>query len=115
LVVIGLLAIRAGLEYGPLTGAAVGVLAVTVSVAGLIRPASVRLLFLVLTLVTLPIGWVVSHALLALTYFVTFAPLALFFRLIGRDALKRNFEPARASYWEPKLTPTDPARYLRTF
>jgi hypothetical protein len=115
LVACTVLAFRIGEALGPIIGVAVVVCAVTFGVAGLVRPRSVRLLFLALALLTLPIGLLVSNALLMLVYLVVLTPVAVVFRLVGRDALNRRFEPARASYWEVKTVPADPARYLRTF
>lgn len=39
-----------------------------------------------------------TYVLLAIVFFVLITPLALFFRLIGRDALNRKFTQSR-SYW----------------
>lgn len=109
------LAYRAGEAFDPTLGYVIGGAAATFGVAGMIWPASVRPLFLAMTLLTLPIGQLVSRVLLAFVYLLVFTPLAIFFRLVGRDALQREFEPGRVSYWEPKTVPSDPARYLRTF
>ena len=38
-------------------------------------------------------------------FLLVMTPLGLFFRLIGRDALKLRIERDRASYWEPKAQP----------
>jgi hypothetical protein len=53
--------------------------------------------------------------LLGLLYYGMFTPLALFFRLIGRDPLRRKIDRQAASYWEKfENTPT-PASYFRQF
>src|SRR4051794_36680852 len=57
---------------------------------GLSRPAWLRPVYVVLTVVTFPVGWLVSHALLALLFFGIITPLALVFRLLGRDPLGRQ-------------------------
>jgi hypothetical protein len=61
---------------------------------------------------TTPIRIVVSGALLRVMYYGIFTPLALLFRLIGRDALARRRTNA-GSYWTPKTTPTDMKSYFR--
>lgn len=50
------------------------------------------------------LGWVNTRIILSLVYFLIFTPIALIFRLIGKDPLERRFE-AVDSYWikrEPK-------------
>jgi hypothetical protein len=112
---VGLLAWRFGVASGQVAGVVLGVLAVGIGAAGWHWPATVRPLFVALTLLTLPIGWVVSTLLLVVVFYGVFTPIALLFRLMGRDALERRFRPDRDSYWEPKVLTSDPARYFRPF
>lgn len=79
------------------------------------RPRWMKPAYQGLTAVTYPIGYVVSHLVMAGVFFGVITPLALFFRLTGRDALKRRFEPDRKSYWEEREATTDVARYFRQF
>jgi hypothetical protein len=74
-----------------------------------------RLLYIGLTLVTMPIGFVVSFVLLAVFYFLLLTPVALVFRLIGRDVLCRRFDAAAESYWVPHKANEDMARYFHQF
>jgi saxitoxin biosynthesis operon SxtJ-like protein len=74
-------------------------LAVVVGVAGLIAPEIVRPIYVGWMAVGLPIGYVVSHVLFGLLYFVMFSGVALVFRLIGRDKLHRQFDKQAKSYW----------------
>ncbi len=90
-------------------------LAVIGRVVGLIRPDWLKPVFLALTLATWPIGWVVSKLALGLLYYLVFTPIALVFRLIGRDALRRKADPAPVSYWEPYRPDRGLDRYLRPF
>ena len=78
---------------------------------GLARPRLIRPLFVGSLVITTPIGWLVSRLLLVLVFSCLFTPIGLFFRLIGRDALNRQFDPNRESYWSPKQT----ARNLRSY
>jgi len=96
-------------------GIAVGVMAVVVGVAGLIKPAAVRRLFVGATVLAFPIGWVVSQLMLALMFYGIITPLALFFRLRGRDLLARKPAPNRPSFWLPKQTPEDVRSYFRQY
>jgi Saxitoxin biosynthesis operon protein SxtJ len=101
---------------GSPTGAAwIGlVIAVFVGLPGLIRPSVVRPIYLGLMAVTEPIGHLVSIVILAVIYYGFVTPLAVVFRLTGRDVLLRN-RPNVASYWIPRPQPSDPRRYLRQY
>ena len=81
----------------------------------LISQAATRLLYVGLTLVVMPIGLVVSFLLLAAFYFLLLTPLALLFRLIGRDALRRRYEPQAGSYWVAHKPTEQMERYLHQF
>jgi hypothetical protein len=92
-----------------------GLLAVTVGAAGLARPAIVGPVFVGWLMLVFPIGWLVSRLTLALLYFGVLTPLGLLFRLMGREVLYRQPEPARESYWTAKTTGTRASSYLRQY
>ena len=62
-----------------------------------------------------PIGMVVATVLLAVIYYGLFTPVALIFRLTGRDKLERKLLPEATSYWKVRETPRTPASYLRLY
>lgn len=64
-----------------------------------VYPRGNRPFFVGLGLLTYPIGFVLSYAIMGTLYFAVIAPLAVFFRLVGRDSLHRQYDPAAASYW----------------
>jgi len=74
-----------------------------------------RMIYLGLILVTLPIGWAVSFALLAAFYFLLLTPLGFLFRLIGRDPLRRKFDSTTESYWLTRRPPDKLDRYFHQF
>ena len=82
---------------------------------GLVRPRAVRWLFAASTVAAFPIGWVVSQVLLVILFVAVITPVALLFRLRGRDRLSRKPTPGHSSYWKPKATTEDIARYLRQY
>jgi hypothetical protein len=90
-----------------------GALGILVGVLGLTKPRAVGPLFAGLMILTYPVGWLVSHILLGLLFYGMFTPLALLFRLIGRDALVRRRRPDGPSYWVPKPGPNDVRGYYR--
>lgn len=75
----------------------------------------VRMIYVSLMAATLPIGFVVSFILLAAFYFLLLTPLALFFRLIGRDPLHREFDSAANSYWGTRRPTRSLDRYFQQF
>ena len=84
-------------------------------VISLISANITRIIYLGLTFAALPIGLVVSFAVLALFYFLLLTPVALVFRLIGRDVLSRRFEPEAESYWVKRRLHDDLKRYFHQF
>jgi len=84
-------------------------------VLGTVAPRTVRSLYLGLSYATFPIGWLVSHAALAVIYYAVVTPIGWTMRRLGRDPLRRRWEPDRASYWEPHIDETDIQRYFRQF
>jgi hypothetical protein len=96
-------------------GLAVGAMAVVVGGLGLIKPAAVRWLFVGATVLAFPIGWVVSQVMLGVMYYCIITPLAVWFRIRGRDLLSRKPAPNRASFWSPKHTPGDMGAYFRQY
>jgi hypothetical protein len=112
----GAMAVWEGIGRGHLARAAVlGALALTVGPVGLAWPMLVRPIFVTWMVLAFPIGWIISQAILALMYYGLFTPISLVFRLIGRDPLKRAYQPAVETYWAPKATASDPRRYFRQF
>ena len=85
-----------------------------IGIVGLILPAAVRYIFTAWMIVAFPIGWLVSHVVLGILFYGLFAPVALFFRLKGRDVLHRR-RAASASYWMPKPAARDVREYFRQF
>ena len=83
--------------------------------SGLVSLTLTRYIYVVLMAVTLPIGFVVSLILMSVFYFGLITPLSLVFRLIGRDALYRKFDPGASTYWVPHQQTTKPERYFQQF
>jgi len=78
----------------------------------LIAPRAARIVYMTLSAVGLPIGFVMSFVLLSAFYFLLLTPLALLFRLIGRDPLYRRFDRGRDSYWVPRKSTATLDRYF---
>jgi hypothetical protein len=89
--------------------------AAAVAMLGLVAPRAVRPIYLAWMALAFPIGWVVSHLLLAVLFYAVFGGAALVFRLIRRDALHRTFDRRAGSYWVKRPAPPPPGQYFRQF
>ena len=90
-------------------------LAALAGVLAAAAPAGLRPLYIALSAVSLPIGYLVSHAVLALVYYGILTPIGLVMRLAGRDPLCRKFDPQARSYWVDRPASRDVKRYFRQF
>ena len=63
----------------------------------------------------LPIGWVVSHALMAIIYLLVLLPIGLIMRLLGYDAMNRSFDSELSSYWVVRDAGRSSRAYFRLF
>lgn len=116
LLVLGALAAHQWLMRGnPRAAAVLLVAALAAGVAGLVRPRAVRWLFLAATIAAFPIGWVVSQVMLVVLFMVVMTPVALLFKVRGRDRLARRRRHEQTSYWKPKAATADMRRYLRQY
>jgi hypothetical protein len=96
-------------------GLSLAVVALVVGILGLVRPAAIRWLFVALMVLAFPIGWTVTQIMLALMFYGVITPVAVLFRLKGRDLLCRKPDAGKTSYWTNKETPEDPRTYFRQY
>jgi hypothetical protein len=83
------------------------------AVLGWFYPRSLKWPFVALSLLSLPIGFVLHELCLALVYFGVLVPLGLVFRCLGRDALGMRRDARATSYWQVKKEPSGVASYFR--
>ena len=62
-----------------------------------------------------PVGWILSHVLLSVVFYLVVFPIGLLMRLFRYDALRRRRDPDAESYWIKRGSITDPRRYFRQF
>lgn len=82
---------------------------------GMLHTPSVRYVYVAMSVAAYPIGFVVSHTVLAAVYFLMFTPIGLIFKLIGRDALERRLDRQSATYWQSHPAANSPDRYFKQF
>ena len=93
-------------------GIAAGI-GLAMALVGWFVPRVVAPIFVGFSLLALPIGLVVGEVVLCIIYFTVFLPIALIFRLRGRDALQRKAPADSQTYWQPKPKPSGAASYYR--
>ena len=74
-------------------------LAAVSALFSLVWPKANLPLYLALTVVGFPIGFVLSYVIMATLFYVVIAPIGLLLRLVGQDPLNRRFLPAAKTYW----------------
>ena len=99
----------AGTELIFLAVAAVG------AFAAWLRPALLRPAYVVAATASWPLGLVMSFVTLAILFYAVITPVALVFRLVGRDRLKRRRSSGVSSHWRPVQPRTDLRDYQRPF
>ena len=92
------------------------VAAVVVPVVGWVFPRFMRWVFLGMSYLAWPIGFVVSHVVLAMVYYLVLTPIGLLTRLFGYDSMKRGFDSEATSYWsERPASAAEATSYFRQF
>jgi hypothetical protein len=94
---------------GLLTAAAV------LGVAGFIRPAVVRPVFVGWMYAAFPIGWTISHLILASVYYLVMTPLGFILRTFIKDPMERKFDRQAPTYWHDHAQRQNVGDYFRQF
>ena len=99
----------------PRVALAIAGIAAVISILGLLSPAFMRRVWIAMMVALSPIGWVMSHVILAFIYYLVLTPVGLALRLAGRDPLHRRFDREAKTYWidRGKEPPVD--RYFRQY
>ena len=74
-----------------------------------------RSIFIGWTTLTYPLGWLLTHAILAFVYYGLVTPAGLVMHLVGRDPMTRSLDPEASSYWIEREQTTERSRYFRQF
>ena len=102
--------------HSPVVSIALAAIAVVVPVVGWAVPSFMRVVYVGLSYLAWPIGFVVSHVLLGAVYYLLVTPIGLIMRATGYDPMHRRFDPEASSYWiERDGGERDPRSYFRQF
>ena len=79
------------------------------------QPSLLRIPFLALTVMTWPIGKVVSEAVLLLMFFGVVVPTGIVVKLMGLDLLGLSTDDQKESYWEAMPDEVNNNQYFQQF
>ena len=84
---------------------------------GAAMPGILKPVYLVWMSLALVLGFIVSHVLLTLFFFLAITPIGIVARLTGKDFLRLKLQPDAKSYWIPRsrTAPKTPAEYERQY
>lgn len=83
-------------------------------ILGCWKPAALRPVYIGWMTAVFPIGWIITHLLLALAWYGVVTPIALMLRIAGRDPLLRRPAPQQSSFWvDVAATQHDPEQFFR--
>jgi hypothetical protein len=99
----------------PTAAALVFVAAIVVGTVCFVSPTVSRYVYVGWMIAVFPIGWAVSHVILAVVFYGVFTPFGLIMRLFGHDPMQRRFDPAATTYWVRRGEPPKPEQYFRQF
>ena len=86
-----------------------------VSLVGLVIPPLIRRVYLGWILACYPIGWTLSHLLLAIVFVLLLTPIGMVLRWLGRDPLNRSLDRSAKTYWTPHIPDVNIQRYFKQF
>lgn len=108
-----------GMDLGPeaarLAGFTLAGLAGLCGVLAAAWPKGLKPLFIGLSVITLPIGLVVSHVVMLALFFLVLTPLGLAMRAGGWDAMERRLSRGEKTYWKRRSPAPRVDRYFRQF
>ena len=88
--------------------------AAVAAVYAAVRPLR-RWIFLGWLYAAFPIGWVVSHLVLAASYYLVVTPIGLVVCWVKGDPLDRRPSGSATTYWRERRPQEDVRRYFRQF
>ena len=90
----------------------VGALAALLS---LVHPKANKWLFIALSLIAYPIGFVLSYVIMGTLFFAIITPTGLVMRVFGRDPLEKRFKADAPTYWSQCRAKRPSTSYFQQF
>jgi MFS family permease len=102
-------------EARPIVAGGFAALAGLSTLFSLVAPRANLPIYLGLTILSYPIGFVLSYVIMGFLFFVMITPIGLFFRLTGYDPLHRRFDRDATTYWTDPRPRRGKASFFRQF
>jgi hypothetical protein len=99
----------------PWVAGACGGLGCAAALFSLVHPRANRPIYVGLSVLTYPIGFVLSYLIMGTLFFGIIAPVGILFKVIGRDPMGRRYEAETESYWSDARPARRKERYFRQF
>jgi len=96
-------------------GASIAGFGFVLAVLGFAVPKALWPVWVALMVINYPIGWVITHVVMAIIFYLVVTPVGIIMRLTGRDPMERAFDRTAKTYWKPRRTDPDSARYFRQY
>lgn len=81
----------------------------------LVFPRANLPIYVGLAVIAFPIGFVLSYLIMGTLFYGLITPVGLFFKLTGRDVMKRRFEPEAETYWTEARSGRPREHYFKQF
>ena len=103
---------KSGLFTGCVVSLAFGMV---IALVGWINPLWLKKTFVLLMVVTFPIGMFVGFVLMAAVYYLCIMPIGVLLRIFGKDPLVKVLDRNAKSYWIERGEPSSVAQYFKQF
>jgi hypothetical protein len=100
-------------EARPIVTGAFAALAGLSALFSLVYPKANLPIYLGLTIVSYPIGFVLSYVIMGTLFYLLITPVAIFFKLTGRDPMHRKFDREAVTYWNEPRPARGPESYFK--
>jgi hypothetical protein len=81
----------------------------------LAAPRALRPAWIILSIATFPLGFVLSHVFVAVFYFALLTPVGLLLRATGRKRIALRRAPEAPTYWVKRRDARDTKSYFRQY
>ena len=88
----------------------------TIGAVGVVVPVLIRPIYFVWMAAAFPIGWVMSHVILAIVFYFVFTPVGWLMKLFGKDPMLRDLErDDSGTYWIRRTPEQGTERYFKQY
>ena len=103
-----------GIHQRWVLGTTLAVLGIIFGILGSLKPKWLGPVFVAWMIAAFPIGWLVSHLILAFIFYGCFLPIGWILRFRGYDPLRLK-RPQESTYWQDRQPTSDMRRYLKQY